>query len=182
MIDLGCGNGALLNRLTKEKSVSAKGIELSPTGVEVCKAAGLDVQTGSIDQALPFSDNSFDYAICNVTIQMVLYPEVLLSEMKRIAKHQVISFPNFAFYKNRFDLLFNGRMPLNGLFGYNWFDTGHIHQLSIKDFELLVKRVGGLEIIEKRSVNSGSPVKNLLIKNFPNLFEQIPVFLLRKTQ
>ncbi|QQS38309.1 MAG: methyltransferase domain-containing protein [Ignavibacteriales bacterium] len=182
VIDLGCGNGALLHRLIKEKSVSAKGLELSPSGVEVCKAAGLDVQTGSIDQPLPFNDNTFDYAICNVTIQMVMYPEILLSEMKRIAKHQIISFPNFAFYKNRIDLLLNGRMPQNGLFGYQWFDTGHIHQLSIKDFELLVECVGGLEFLEKRSVEPGNPVKNFLIKSFPNLFEQIPVFLLRKTK
>ncbi len=157
-------------------------MELSPSGVEVCKAAGLDVQTGSIDQPLPFNDNTFDYAICNVTIQMVMYPEILLSEMKRVAKHQIISFPNFAFYKNRIDLLLNGRMPQNGLFGYQWFDTGHIHQLSIRDFELLVERVGGLEILEKRSVESGNSVKNFLIKSFPNLFEQIPVFLLRKTK
>lgn len=150
--------------------------------MESCKASGLNVQVGSIDQKLPVGDNTFDYAICNVTIQMVMYPEVLLSEMKRIAKHQIISFPNFSFYKNRIDLLLNGRMPLSGLFGYNWYDTGHIHQLSIKDFNLLVNHIGGLEILERKSVKSGNPLKDFLIQSFPNLFEQIPVFLLRKSR
>lgn len=182
VIDLGCGNGSLLKKLIDKKKVIGSGIEISESGVEVCKTSGLNVQVGSIDQKLPFNDNTFDYAICNVTIQMVMYPEVLMSEMKRIAKYQIVSFPNFAFYKNRFDLFFKGRMPINGLFGYHWFDTGHIHQLSIKDFKTLVNRVGGLEILEKKSIKSGNPVKDFLIKIFPNLFEQIPVFLLRKTQ
>ena len=104
VIDLGCGNGSLLEKLIKEKNVTAEGVELSESGVEVCKEKGLKVLKGKIDEKLPFADNSFDYSICNVTIQMVMYPEVLLSEMKRISKYQIVSFPNFAHYKNRIDL------------------------------------------------------------------------------
>src|SRR5882724_12824551 len=96
VIDLGCGNGSLLEKLIKEKNVDGRGIEISKSGVEVCLKKGLHVTEGKIDEPLPFADNSFDYAICNVTIQMVMYPEVVLKEMKRIARYQIISFPNFA--------------------------------------------------------------------------------------
>ena len=106
VIDLGCGNGSLLKKLVEEKNVIAQGIELSVSGVEACRNKGLDVLQSRIDEKLPFKDLEFDFSICNVTMQMVMYPEVLLKEMKRISKYQIISFPNFAFYKNRIDLLF----------------------------------------------------------------------------
>jgi len=181
VIDLGCGNGSLLKKLVEEKKVNAQGVEISSSGVDACKNKGLKVLQGRIDEKLPFKDLDFDFSICNVTLQMVMYPEVLLKEMKRISKYQIISFPNFAFYKNRLDLLFNGRMPKSMLFDYKWYTTGHIHQLSIKDFYSVIKHIGGLEIVEKKSIKSGSSIKDFLIRSFPNLFEQIPVFLLRKT-
>ena len=182
VIDLGCGNGSLLKKLVEEKNVNAQGIEISASGVEACNNKGLKVLQGRIDEKLPFNDLEFNFSICNVTIQMVMYPEVLLNEMKRISKYQIISFPNFAFYKNRMDLFFNGRMPKPMLFDYEWYSTGHIHQLSIKDFISLVNYVDGIEIIKRESIKSGNPLKDFLVRIFPNLFEQIPVFLLRKNQ
>lgn len=180
VIDLGCGNGSLLEKLIKEKSVVGKGVELVSSGVDACKKKGLKVIQGRIDEKLPFDDNSFDYSICNVTIQMVMYTEVLLSEMKRISKYQIISFPNFAYYKNRLDLLFKGRMPKPMLFGYKWYNTGHIHQLSIKDFYELVNDVKGLRILKVNALVSRNPLKNFLLKFFPNVFQILHVFLLEK--
>lgn len=180
VIDLGCGNGALIQKLIKEKKVIAKGVELSKSGVEVCIKKGLDVIQGRIDEPLPFSDNEFVYAICNVTIQMVNYPEILLNEMKRISKKQIISFPNFGFYKNRFDLLFNGRMPKPMLFKYKWYNTGHIHQLSIKDFYVLLNDVGSLQIEKLLCAKTNNGFKDFSIRTFPNLFMAIPIFLLSK--
>jgi methionine biosynthesis protein MetW len=180
VIDLGCGNGSLLEKLIKEKNVTGEGVELSESGVEVCKVKGLKVHKGKIDEKLPFDDNSFDYSICNVTIQMVMYPEVLLNEMKRISRYQIISFPNFAHYKNRLDLLLNGRMPKPMFFGYKWYSTGHIHQLSIKDFYELVDEVGGLKIIRVNEFSSKNPLKKIFIKKYPNLFQILQVFLLEK--
>lgn len=180
VIDLGCGNGSLIEKLIKEKNITCEGIELSESGVEVCKAKGLKVLKGKIDEKLPFADNSFDYSICNVTIQMVMYPEILLSEMKRISKYQIISFPNFAYYKNRLDLLFKGRMPKPMLFGYKWYSTGHIHQLSIKDFYELVNDVGGLKILKVKALGSRNPLKDFLLKYFPNVFQILNIFLLEK--
>lgn len=180
VIDLGCGNGALLARLKREKQVIETGLEISESGVRICKERGLNVRYGAIDERLPFDDNVFDYAICNVTIQMVMYPEVLLREMKRVAKHQIISFPNFAFWRNRLDLLVHGRMPKRMLFDYTWYSTGHIHQLSFVDFYELVRDVGGLRILECRLETSANPLKNVLLQTFPNLFQLVPVFLLEK--
>jgi methionine biosynthesis protein MetW len=180
VIDLGCGNGSLLKKLIDEKNVKGQGIEVSPTGVEACLKKGLKVLQGKIDEKLTFNDDSFDYAVCNVTIQMVMYPEILLKEMKRISKYQIISFPNFAFYKNRIDLLFNGRMPKPMLFHYEWYNTGHIHQFSIKDFYQLIKDTGELTVEKLLLTKTNSSIKNYLSKLIPNLFMAIPIFLLSK--
>jgi len=180
VIDLGCGNGALLHRLEKERSARVTGMELSESGVRICLSKGLTVRQGRIDETLPYEDDAFDYAVCHVTIQMVMYPEVLLREMKRIAKFQVISFPNFAFYKNRLELLFHGRMPKKMLFGYSWFSTGHIHQLSMRDFLDLVDEVGGLKIISHQSPATEHFVKRRIMRTFPNLFQPLFIVLLQK--
>lgn len=178
--DLGCGNGSLMQLLQKEKNALCTGVEISASGAEICRKKGFTTLQQTIDAPLPFSDNQFDYAVCNVTMQMVQYPEVLLQEMKRIARHQVISFPNFAFYKNRLQLLLGGRMPKKLLYGYTWYNTGHIHQFSIKDFKELVQHTGGLELVKMASTAQNGPQK-LAARIHPNLFEILPVFLLRKT-
>ena len=180
VIDLGCGSGSLMKRLIEEKNVDVQGIDVSETAVEICRKKGLKAERGEIDKLLNISDNSFDYSICNVTMQMVMYPEVLLKEMKRISKYQVISFPNFAFYKNRLDLLLYGRMPKPMLPDHSWYNTGHIHQFSVKDFFELTNSVGGLKILERKDLKSHNPIKRFLTKNIPNLFSGLPVFLLTK--
>jgi methionine biosynthesis protein MetW len=178
VIDLGCGNGSLLKKLVEEKKVIAQGIEISSSGVEACKHKGLKVLQSRIDEKLPFRDLEFNFSICNVTIQMVMYPEVLLREMKRISKYQIISFPNFAFYKNRIDLLFNGRMPKAMLFDYKWYNTGHIHQFSISDFYELLNDVGGIKVEQLLWAKTNNKIKDYLSKSFPDLFMAIPIFYL----
>jgi methionine biosynthesis protein MetW len=180
VIDLGCGNGSLLKKLVEEKKVIAQGIEISLSGVETCKNKGLKVFHGRIDEKLPFKDFEFDFSICNVTIQMVMYPEILLKEMKRISKYQIISFPNFAFYKNRIDLLFNGRMPKPMLFDYKWYNTGHIHQFSISDFYELLNDVGGIRVEQLLWSKTNNTIKDYLSLTFPDLFMAIPIFYLSK--
>jgi len=180
VIDLGCGNGTLLSYLKKERNASVKGIELAPSGVKTCRKKKLDVVQGRIDEQLPFKDDSFDYAICNVTIQMVMYPEILLREMRRIARFQIISFPNFAFYRNRIQLMLSGKMPTHMLFDYKWYNTGHIHQLSLKDFKNMVSDVGGLKIKEIHCVDPENSLKRFFMYKFPDLFMHVPIILLEK--
>jgi methionine biosynthesis protein MetW len=180
VIDLGCGDGKFLSLLKSNKNIFETGLDISSKAIEICKSKNLNVFKNRIDEVLNFADNSFDFSICNVTIQMVNYPEILLSEMKRISKYQIISFPNFAFYKNRLDLLFKGRMPKPMLFNYRWFNTGHIHQFSIKDFFELINVTGGLSVLRMDFYKTQNPLKNFFMKSFPNLFIPIPIFLLTK--
>lgn len=180
IIDLGCGDGSLLSLIKNNKNCDCTGVEISQSGVEKGKEKGLNIIQGKIDEKLPFEDSQFDFSICNVTMQMVNYPEVLFNEMIRISKKQIISFPNFAFYKNRIDLLLNGRMPRTMLFEYDWFNTGHIHQFSVKDFLEFVDSYKKVRIVKMDFCPTESSFKNYFMKKFPNLFQHIPIFLLEK--
>lgn len=178
IIDLGCGNCSLIKYILEKKKIYAEGIDISESGINVCLKNGFKAKVGYIDKEETYKDyrdNEFDYAICNVTIQMIMYPEILLREMKRIAKYQIISFPNFAFIINRLDLLLLGRMPKFTLGGYEWYNTGHIHQLSIRDFKALANKIG-LKIIKEHHLGKAGK----LIKLCPNLLSQIAIFLCSK--
>lgn len=183
VIDLGCGDGTLLGLLRKKKNVKiADGIEISETGVKVSKKKGLNVWQGSIDIPLKkIKDKSYDYAICNVTLQMVMYPEVLISEMLRISDKQIISFPNFAFILNRIELLLKGKMPQFMISGYKWYSTGHIHQLSILDFKDYCKQ-NKIKILKEEYIIPRTPIfiPDFILKLFPNLFSSMAVFLTTK--
>ena len=176
VIDLGCGDGSLL-KLLEKKGVTGEGIEISKTGVKASKGKGLKVKQGNIDTHLEYKDNHFDFAICNVTLQMVSYPEVLIKEMKRISKRQIISFPNFAFVLNRLDMLINGRMPKVCLFGYNWYSTGHIHQLSLKDFKVFCQSQNTKVINQHHIIPSTPLLPRKFLEKFPNLFSMTSVLL-----
>jgi len=178
VLDLGCGEGSLLQALIREKKIQAEGMELSASGVEVCRSRGLAVRQGRIDETLPWADDSFDYAVCNVTVQMVMYPERLVAEMARVARRQIISFPNFGNLRNRLELLFLGRMPRAMLFGHSWWNTGHIHQLSLKDFEQLLPRLGLQTLAQAHLGRLMLPgIGNLA----PNLFSTLGLFMTERT-
>jgi methionine biosynthesis protein MetW len=180
VIDFGCGNGALLQMLRAQKNTIGIGYEISPSGVEACQNNGIKATCQTIDKFHPeLKDREFDYAICNVTIQMVMYPEILFKEMVRVSRHQIISFPNFAYISNRVDLLICGRMPRPMLYDYTWYSTGHIHQLSISDFEKMVETNKDTKIVKRVGVPSQKFIlRNWLAPLSPNLLEKIPIFLL----
>jgi methionine biosynthesis protein MetW len=179
VIDLGCGDGSLLKFLQRKK-ITGEGIELSESGVKSARKKGLNVRVGTIDKKLKFyKKKQFDYSICNVTLPMTMYPEVLISEMTRISKRQIISFPNFAFLNNRLELLFKGRMPKTMLFGYEWYSTGLIHQLSIRDFENFCKN-RNCKIIKKYhfTIEKFGPIPKQFLQLFPNLWTVTAVYML----
>ena len=179
VIDLGSGDGSLLKILKDENNTKGVGIEISSSGVKAAREKGVESKVGRIDIKLAYKDKEFDYAICNVTLQMVMYPEILLTEMKRISKHQIITFPNFAFILNRFDLLINGIMPRVMIPTYKWYSTGHIHQLSIQDFRIFCKEKG-LKIVEIAHIGPGGlfywPSK-IFVRLLPNLFSMVGIFV-----
>ena len=175
VIDLGCGNGSLMHYLLERKKLAIEGIESAPSGVEHCLQNGLSVRCAEIDVCETYAAypaGAFAFAICNVTLHMVMYPEVLIDEMTRIARHIVVSFPNFGHLFNRLDLLVSGRMPRPQLFGYHWFDTGQIHQLGVRDF-LDFCRHRSLQVL--RQQHMGRPV--LLANLLPPLFSRHSIYL-----
>ena len=179
VIDLGCANGSLMKYILDRKKVEIVGVEKSVSGVNYCVSNNLLASVGDIDcreTYRKYQTDEFDYAICNVTLQMVMYPEILLEEIMRISRRQIISFHNFAFFRNRFDLLMMGRMPQPMLYGYKWYNTGHIHQLSLNDFYIYCRDIQW-NIEKVKHLGCWQFLANLC---FPNFFSKETIFLLKK--
>lgn len=179
VIDLGCGNDSLMKYLKDKNDVTIEGVEISQSGVDFCLKNNLVAKIGEIDKVETYSeykDNQFDYAICNVTLQMLMYPEVALKEMMRISKYQIISFPNFAYIENRLEMLLKGVMPKKMLYGYTWYSTGHIHQLSVKDFKELCDK-NNLIINKEEYLGFFSFIARFCFKN---LLSRVGIYLCQK--
>ena len=135
VLDVGCGNGNLLAFLENEKKINGHGLEISPQGVQECLAKGLSVLQGNADTDLiNFPENSFDYVILSRTLQATHKPKEVLKQMLRIGKSCIVSFPNFAHWKCRLDLLLKGEMPMTKTLSEPWYQTPNIHLCTIKDF------------------------------------------------
>ena len=135
VLDVGCGNGNLIEFLSKEKSVDCKGIEIELENMNYCLKKGLSVVQGDANYDLnDFSDNSFSTVILSQTIQATIFSERVIKNLIRIGERAIISFPNFGFWKVRRDFFFSGKMPKNKILPYEWFDTPNIHLCSVKDF------------------------------------------------
>jgi methionine biosynthesis protein MetW len=176
VLDLGCGDGELLTHLIRKNQVRAKGIELSEQAIHRCIAAGLSVFQEDIDTGLAeFGAKSFDYVILNQTFQQVKKPDFALQEALRVGKHVIVGFPNFCYITDRFQIFFQGKVPVTASLPYQWYNTPNLHFFSIKDFN---------QYCRKRNIqieNSAFTVKNKRIRFLPNLFGEIGYFLLSKT-
>ncbi len=135
VLDLGCGEGVLLGRMAEEKDARVQGVELDPDKVAVCVERGVPVIQADLDLGLKvFPDKSFDYVVLEETLQTLRHPDVILSEMRRVGKRGIVSFPNFGFWRVRLDLAVRGRMPVTGWLPYRWHQTPNIHLFTIRDF------------------------------------------------
>ena len=135
VLDVGCGNGNLLTFLENEKKINGHGLEISHQGVQECLAKGLSVLQGNADTDLTnFPEKSFDYVILSRTLQATHKPKEVLKQMLRIGKSCIVSFPNFAHWKCRLDLLLKGEMPMTKTLSEPWYQTPNIHLCTIKDF------------------------------------------------
>jgi len=175
VLDVGCGDGALLAALRAEKGVDGRGIELSGANVAAAVARGLSVVQGDADTDLgDYPTAAFDVAILSDTLQAMRAPDVVLTELVRIARTAVVAFPNFGHWSVRFSMLFSGQAPRTKLFPYEWYESPNIHYLTVHDFETLVTRQGFK--IERRYFLAGSRRVTL----FPNLMAEVAVFLVGK--
>lgn len=143
VLDVGCGDGALMVALRKGRGVDARGLELDSANVASAVGHGLSVVQGDADSDLVYyPDQSFDYAILSQTLQTTRRPDHVVADLLRIGKQAFVSFPNFAHWRGRVSLLFGGRMPVTRLLPDRWYDTANIHHLTIDDFRALVKERG----------------------------------------
>jgi len=143
VLDVGCGDGALLLALRDERKCDARGMEIDAASVAECVASGLSVIQGDADTDLSFyPDGAFDYAILSQTLQTTMRPRAVLEELLRIGRKAFVSFPNFAHWKVRLSLLVGGRMPVTRQLPIAWYETPNIHFSSIDDFLALVGEMG----------------------------------------
>ena len=135
VLDVGCGDGALLQLLRDTKGVDGRGIELSQRGVNEAVAKGLPVVQGDADSDLVnYPDDSFDYVILSQTIQATRHPRVVIQELLRIGRRAIVSFPNFGYWWIRAQVAFGGHMPTSNTLGHAWYDSPNIHLCTIRDF------------------------------------------------
>ncbi|WP_133366055.1 methionine biosynthesis protein MetW [Qipengyuania sediminis] len=139
VLDIGCGDGALIASLRDEKGVDARGMEIDGCLVARCVARGLSVVQGDAERELTdYPDAAFDYAVLGLTLQTAQRPDLLLGELMRVGRTAFVSFPNFAHWRTRAALLWHGRMPVTRALPSSWYETRNIHHVTIADFEALV--------------------------------------------
>lgn len=138
-LDVGCGDGELMTELRDRRGVDARGLELDQHNVALCVGRGLSVMQGDADTDLAdYPDAAFDYAVLSQTLQTTKRPDLVLEELLRVGRKAFVSFPNFAHWRVRASLLWNGRMPVTRLLPIAWYETPNIHHVTVRDFRLLV--------------------------------------------
>lgn len=160
VLDVGCGDGALMAALREQKGVDARGLEIDPGNVATAVARGLSVIQGDADIDLAaYPDASFDYAILSQTLQTCRAPDKVLAELLRIGRRAFVSFPNFAHWRVRASLLWGGRMPVTKLLPQQWFDTPNIHHVTVDDFRAFL-RERGVRIEDAWFLSRGRPTSS----------------------
>ncbi len=179
ILDIGCGDGMLMEQLEKNLNAKTHGIELDRDLASKAIAKGFNVIHGDAETDLAqYSDHSFDYVILSQTLQAMMKPKDILLELLRIGSKAIVSFPNFGHWKIRFQLLFTGRMPVTESLPYTWYDTPNIHFFTIKDF---LKLCMDMNIVVEKSIGLTSQGKQFDINEAlsgVNFFTHEAIFLL----
>ncbi|WP_019142187.1 methionine biosynthesis protein MetW [Noviherbaspirillum massiliense] len=174
VLDLGCGDGVMLEYLQSEKQCIGYGIEIDDAKIPACIARGVQVIQQDLEAGLAiFADDAFDTVLCLSALQMMKNVEGVLRDIARVGREAIVSFPNFAYWPHRFALM-GGRMPVSKSLPYEWYDTPNVRCATIWDFQELANEVG-LEVLECVALQEGKPVKVL-----PNWRGSLAVFRFRK--
>jgi methionine biosynthesis protein MetW len=178
VLDLGCGDGALLAYLWASRGVTGYGIEIDNENIVRCLETGVNVIQSDLDRGLSdFDDDSFDYVVMTQTLQAMRYPHLVLREMLRVGREAIVTFPNFGHWRCRAQVL-AGRMPVTRHLPSTWYDTPNIHMCTLRDFEDLCA-AEGFEILEREALNTAhqsTPAMRLL----PNLLAEVALYRFRR--
>lgn len=181
VLDVGCGDGTLMEYLKHNKEIDIRGIEISKDNVQKCLSKGLAVIEGDAEKdLLQFPDSSFDFVILSQTLQAFLSPEIVIKELLRVGKKAIVTIPNFGFWKVRLHLLFKGTMPVTKNLPNEWYNTPNLHVCTIKDFynfcenrEIKLDKSLALQNEKISSINEF----NLNVKN---LSAELGIFLIER--
>ena len=181
VLDVGCGDGVLMEYLKNEKNVDVRGLEISKDKVQKCILKGLTVIEGNAEVDLKqFPDNSFDYVVLSQTLQAFINPELVIKELLRVGKRAIVTIPNFGFWKIRLHLLIKGTMPVTKTLPDEWHNTPNLHMCTIKDFVEFSNKIN-FKIFKSIAMNKKRTSlinnKNLFTKN---LFSELGIFLIEK--
>jgi methionine biosynthesis protein MetW len=174
VLDIGCGEGELLARLAEEKGVKGTGIELSEACVIKAVQRGLSVHHGDVEEGLDhYADGFFDQVILSLTIQELRDPKRVLEEAFRVGKKAIVVFPNFAYWRSRWQLAVLGRAPTTQNLPHSWFESPNRHFLTVRDWDSFYQREECCKCLARGFLSSGKPVRH-----FPNLFAEVAMYLL----
>jgi len=181
VLDVGCGDGILMEFLKNNKKIDIRGIEISKKNVQTCIGKGLTVIEGDAEKDLiQFPNSSFDFVILSQTLQAFLNPEAVINELLRVGKKAIVTVPNFGFWKVRLHLLIKGTMPITKNLPDEWHNTPNIHMCTIKDFfnfcnDRQIKLYKSLALHSEKT----SPINNINL-NVKNLSAELGIFLIEK--
>lgn len=175
VLDLGCGDGSLLQTLQEKKNIHGYGIEIDEENILRCVKNKVNVIEHDIEKGLSnFADKRFDTVIMSQAIQTLQRPDKALSEMLRIGKECIIIFPNFGHWKARLNLAFSGRMPVSDILPYEWYNTPNIHFCTFRDFDILCNDMN-IQVINRQVITSHS-IGRMLRGLHPNLFGETALY------
>ncbi|PCJ28278.1 MAG: methionine biosynthesis protein MetW [SAR86 cluster bacterium] len=179
VLDLGCGDGSLLNYLNANKEVRGIGLEIDADNIQRCLDSGINVIEQNLDNGLSnFQSGSFDTVLLTQTLQALSKPDVLVEEMLRIGKKGIVTFPNFGNWKSRLYLASKGRMPVSKFMPHSWYNTPNIHFCTVKDFDALCKEKN-IKILT-RTVVDLEHQGSWYMKAWPNLLGEIAIYHITK--
>ena len=170
VLDLGCGDGSLLALLNRTRATHGYGVEINDDNIVTCVKNGINVIQNNLESGLStFESDSFDYVILSQTLQAVHQTESIVKEMLRVGRQAIVTFPNFGYWRNRWQIL-AGRMPVSKTLPYQWYDTPNVHLCTINDFEDFCHK-HNVQILEREILTRGNKVEL-----FPNWLGNLAVY------